>query len=172
MGNVRHFRRIHENDVLFLKMCVFCENSVNLFVFCWNCSFFVELSKERFESQDQAVTTNYRTRAQVRIKRSEQTTGLGQKSGSKGPLTFRSFQLPGNLTTGDQVVRITIEHLGLSKTCHWVIMLAHILLITGPFAPPPPARGPGPGPGPYWGIGGVGILGYRGGGWGIGGVGG
>ena len=111
MGNVRHFRRIHENDALFLKMCVFCENSVNLCVFCWNCSFFVELSKERFESQDQAVTTNYRTRAQVRIKRSEQTTGLGQKSGSKGPLTFRSFQLPGNLTTGDQVVRITIEHL-------------------------------------------------------------
>ena len=29
MGNVRHFRRIHENDILFLKMCVFREHLVN-----------------------------------------------------------------------------------------------------------------------------------------------
>ena len=46
-----------------------------------------------------------------------------------------------------------------------------MVLITGsldPPTPPPLAHGPGPGPGPYWGIGGVGILGYRGGGWGIG----
>ena len=29
MGNVRHFRRIHEHDNLFLKMCVFREHLVN-----------------------------------------------------------------------------------------------------------------------------------------------
>ena len=29
MGNVCHFRRIHENDALFLKMCVFREHLVN-----------------------------------------------------------------------------------------------------------------------------------------------
>ena len=29
MGNVRHFRRIHENDTLFLKIFVFRRNLVN-----------------------------------------------------------------------------------------------------------------------------------------------
>ena len=29
MGSVRHFRRIHKNDTLFLKICVFRENLVN-----------------------------------------------------------------------------------------------------------------------------------------------
>ena len=29
MGDVRHFRRIHENDNIFLKMCVFREHLVN-----------------------------------------------------------------------------------------------------------------------------------------------
>ena len=29
MGNVRHFRRIHENDTPFLNICVFRINSVN-----------------------------------------------------------------------------------------------------------------------------------------------
>ena len=29
MGNVRHFRRIRENDAIFLKMCVFRRNVVN-----------------------------------------------------------------------------------------------------------------------------------------------
>ena len=33
MGNVRHFRRIRKNDVLFLKMCVFREHLLNLCVF-------------------------------------------------------------------------------------------------------------------------------------------
>ena len=33
MGNVRNFRRIHEHDALFLKMCVFRENIQNLCVF-------------------------------------------------------------------------------------------------------------------------------------------
>ena len=33
MGNVCHFRIIHENDILFLKMCVFRWNLVNLSVF-------------------------------------------------------------------------------------------------------------------------------------------
>ena len=33
MGNVRHFRRIRENDAPFLKMCVFRENIQNLYVF-------------------------------------------------------------------------------------------------------------------------------------------
>ena len=33
MGNVIHFRRIHKNDVLFLKICVFREYLVNLYVF-------------------------------------------------------------------------------------------------------------------------------------------
>ena len=28
MGNVRHFRRIHKNDALFLKMCVFRKDFV------------------------------------------------------------------------------------------------------------------------------------------------
>ena len=47
MGNVRHFRRIPENDILFLKMYVFCEKkSVNLCVFIENCAFFVENSTE------------------------------------------------------------------------------------------------------------------------------
>ena len=36
MGNVRHFRRIHKNDTLFLKMCVFREHFVNLCVFPGN----------------------------------------------------------------------------------------------------------------------------------------
>ena len=33
MGSVRHFRRIHKNDALFLKMCVFREKIHNLCVF-------------------------------------------------------------------------------------------------------------------------------------------
>ena len=33
MGNVRHFRRIRENDTLFLKMCVFREHLLNLCIF-------------------------------------------------------------------------------------------------------------------------------------------
>ena len=33
MGNVRHFRRIHENDALFLKIYIFREKIHNLYVF-------------------------------------------------------------------------------------------------------------------------------------------
>ena len=33
MGNVRHFRRIHKNDALFLKMYIFRDHLVNLSVF-------------------------------------------------------------------------------------------------------------------------------------------
>ena len=29
LGSVRHFRRIRKNDIIFLKMCVFCLNLVN-----------------------------------------------------------------------------------------------------------------------------------------------
>ena len=36
MGNVRHFRRIRKNDTLFLRMCVFCGNLVNLCAFRGN----------------------------------------------------------------------------------------------------------------------------------------
>ena len=39
MGNVRHFRRIRKNDILFLKMCVFREYLVNLFAFRGNFRF-------------------------------------------------------------------------------------------------------------------------------------
>ena len=34
MGNVRHFRIIRKNDILFLKMHVFREHLMNLCVFC------------------------------------------------------------------------------------------------------------------------------------------
>ena len=33
MGNVRHFRIIHKNDTLFLKMCVFREKILDLCIF-------------------------------------------------------------------------------------------------------------------------------------------